>query len=158
MLPKRYLRVLGSKKMNFLKNQSVIFCIFVLFGLLISFLSIHLFSTNLTQIDYSYFSYTLLAIWLYGWVYGINIWEFSENKKVIFSAVTIWVVLKSIIIGWLLFFVTGNILSFLLWVVVAQIDPVSVWHLLKWWKSKRLSQKWVQKNLEKNIFSEICLN
>ncbi|MDA9129083.1 hypothetical protein N9J72_01235 [Candidatus Gracilibacteria bacterium] len=117
------------------------FCLFVLLGFLLSYLSQRILNADITQLNYSYFSYTILAIGLYGGVYGISIEEFKKNKKIVLSAVTLGVLLKSIIIGGLLFLVTGNYLSFIFGVVVAQIDPVSVSHLLKGGKSKRLSTK-----------------
>jgi NhaP-type Na+/H+ or K+/H+ antiporter len=95
---------------------------------------------DLTSIDYTYFTYTLLAMGLYGGVYAINLKDLHSHKKVIISVITTGVILKSVIIGGLLYLVTGNILSFLFGIIVAQIDPISVTYLLQKNKQEKLSK------------------
>jgi len=115
------------------------FVFFILLGLFLSVL-FQKQGINLSEIDYTYLTYSLLAIGLYGGVYAIDLKEFRIHKKIIISAITIGVILKSLIIGGLLFFFTQNILSFLFGIIVAQIDPISVSHLLQKNKTKKLSK------------------
>jgi hypothetical protein len=88
---------------------------------------------------YDSFLIVLLAVGLYGSVYGISLVEFKEHKLLIAKAISIGVVLKSLLSGsvfWLLF---GSPESFVLGIIVAQIDPLSVAHLVES-KSKLFSQ------------------
>lgn len=109
----------------------------IAFGLLLSFF----FPTyNVTDIPkYETILATLLAIGLYGAVHGIDIEEFTKHKGIIIRAVTFGVVLKSLIIGSILLLIFKTPLSFLLGIVVTQIDPLSVAHLVKQ-KSSAFSQ------------------
>lgn len=80
---------------------------------------------------YDTFTYALLAVGLYGSVYGIHLDELKNHTKIVLQAVTIGVLLKTVIIGLTLYFVTRNPVAFLLGLTVAQIDPLSVANLLK---------------------------
>ena len=75
---------------------------------------------------YHFVVYGLLAVGLYGSVYGIDTNKIKENRSIILTAITIGVLLKTIIIGLILFAFTGEKISFLLAIIVAQIDPLSV--------------------------------
>jgi NhaP-type Na+/H+ or K+/H+ antiporter len=86
--------------------------------------------------EYLYVIHTLLAIGLYGSVYAINLDELRKSIPIIIQAVTIGVLLKVIITGSLLYSITQEPTSFLLGVVVAQIDPISVARLLNKEKSR----------------------
>ena len=79
---------------------------------------------------YEHILYSLLAIGLYGSVYGINIAEFKEYRIIVLKAVTFGVALKGIFIGTILWFVMDTPLAFLLGMIVAQIDPLSVSYLV----------------------------
>jgi NhaP-type Na+/H+ or K+/H+ antiporter len=87
---------------------------------------------------YTYIIHTLLAIGLYGSVYGIDNSLIKGNRQIIFNAITIGVFLKTIIIGGLVWLSTQNIYAFILGVVVAQIDPLSVAAI---GKNKQLSER-----------------
>lgn len=89
---------------------------------------------------YDAFTYTLLAIGLYGSVHGIHLEELQSYKKIVLQAVTIGVFLKTIIIGFSLYLVMRNPLAFLLGLTVAQIDPLSVANLFQD-GSKKLSMR-----------------
>jgi len=80
----------------------------------------------------------LLAVGLYASTYGINLKEARKHLKIIISAVTIGVVIKSLISGSILAFVFKDPFFFILGVVVAQIDPLSVAGLMK---GNRLSKR-----------------
>ena len=125
------------------KNILISGFLVLLFGLLFSMWLNNIFNFNITQISdtdhFKYFLNFLLAIWLYTGVYWIDRKEFRENKKIILKVVTLWVILKSAFIGIIFYYLTWNILGFLLWIAIAQIDPLSVSHLI--WKNKRLSKK-----------------
>ena len=125
------------------KNILISGFLVLLFGLLFSMWLNNIFNFNITQISdtdhFKYFLNFLLAIWLYTGVYWIDKKEFRENKKIILKVVTLWVILKSAFIGIIFYYLTWNILGFLLWIAIAQIDPLSVSHLI--WKNKRLSKK-----------------
>jgi len=127
------------------KNILISGFLVLLFGLLLLFSMWlnNIFNFNITQISdtdhFKYFLNFLLAIWLYTGVYWIDKKEFRENKKIILKVVTLWVILKSAFIGIIFYYLTWNILGFLLWIAIAQIDPLSVSHLI--WKNKRLSKK-----------------
>jgi hypothetical protein len=98
-------------------------------GILISFVFPNL---ELQSVPgYEHLLYALLAIGLYGAVAGINIQEFHVHKSLIFRAVTFGVLLKSVIIGSILWFIFQTPYAFLFGVIVAQIDPLSVAHLLE---------------------------
>jgi NhaP-type Na+/H+ or K+/H+ antiporter len=79
---------------------------------------------------YEPFTYTLLAIGLYGSVYGIQLDELKNHNKLIIRAVTIGVLLKTLIIGGILYLATRQPAAFLLALTVAQIDPLAVANLL----------------------------
>jgi len=85
---------------------------------------------------YNTFTYALLAVGLYGSVYGIHVEELQNHTKIILRAVTIGVLLKTIIIGLALYLVTHNAVAFLFGLTVAQIDPLSVANLLQGGTSK----------------------
>jgi len=89
---------------------------------------------------YDTFTYTLLAIGLYGSVYGIHLEELQNHRKIVLRAVTVGVLLKTIIIGVVLYLVSGSTTAFLLGLTVAQIDPLSVANLMQGGASK-LSQR-----------------
>jgi len=80
---------------------------------------------------YESFTYALLAIGLYGSVYGIHLEELRNHRKIVLQAVTVGVLLKTVIIGLALYLVTRDAVAFLLGLTVAQIDPLSVANLLK---------------------------
>jgi len=83
-----------------------------------------------TQPFYEPFTYTLLAIGLYGSVYGIQLKELKNHNRIVIRAVTIGVLLKTLIIGGILYLVTRQPAAFLLALTVAQIDPLAVANLL----------------------------
>ena len=85
---------------------------------------------------FSYLSYTLLAIGLFGAVSGIDLAELSRIRKSVFLVVTLGVIIKIVFIGSILFFITGNIVSYLLACIVAQIDPLAIAKLTENPKSK----------------------
>ncbi len=73
----------------------------------------------------------LLVIGLYASVYEIDVQILKRNVRIVFAALTLGIFLKSIFIGGILYIFTGNTIAFLLGVVVAQIDPLSVSYLLR---------------------------
>jgi len=75
---------------------------------------------------FSTFTYILLGLGLYGAVYGIDLQSLKILKKQVFLVVTVGVLIKILFIGSILFFITGNIFSYLLACIVAQIDPLSI--------------------------------
>ena len=79
---------------------------------------------------YEPFTYTLLAIGLYGSVYGIQLDELKNHNRIVIQAVTIGVLLKTLIIGGILYLATRQPAAFLLALTVAQIDPLAVANLL----------------------------
>ncbi len=79
---------------------------------------------------YEHFLYALLAIGLYGSVYGIDLGEFKQHRNIVLKAVTFGVALKGMVIGAGLWLVLGTPLAFLLGMIVAQIDPLSVSYLV----------------------------
>jgi len=79
---------------------------------------------------YEPFTYTLLAIGLYGSVYGIQLGELKNHNRIVIRAVTIGVLLKTLIIGGILYLATRQPAAFLLALTVAQIDPLAVANLL----------------------------
>lgn len=85
---------------------------------------------DITTVLYILIAYNLLAIGLYGSTYAIEKEEFKKNKGIIISAVTIGVIFKTIFIGALLYLFVQDVRAFLLGVVIAQIDPLSVGNLL----------------------------
>ena len=80
----------------------------------------------------------LLVVGLYASTYGIDIKEARQHVRIIVSAVTLGVVMKALIIGASLSWLFGDPFFFVLGVVVAQIDPLSVTWLMR---GKRLSNK-----------------
>lgn len=81
---------------------------------------------------------TLLAVGLYASTYGIDLKEAKKHLKIIVSAVTIGVVVKSLITGSVLSVVFQDPFFFILGIAVAQIDPLSVAGLMK---GNRMSKK-----------------
>jgi len=79
---------------------------------------------------YEPFTYALLAIGLYGSVYGIQLEELKHHNRIVIQAVTIGVLLKTLIIGGILYLATRQLAAFLLALTVAQIDPLAVANLL----------------------------
>ena len=79
---------------------------------------------------YSIILNLLLAIGFYASVHGIDLVEFKNQRNLILRVVTIGVLIKAFIIGGILFLFTGEPISFILGVVVAQIDPLSISNLL----------------------------
>jgi hypothetical protein len=75
---------------------------------------------------YRYATSLLLAIGLYGSTFGIDRAMASQHKRLIFTAVTVGVLLKATLIGGVLFLITRDPLFIVLGVAVAQIDPLSV--------------------------------
>ena len=75
---------------------------------------------------YHYFINTLLAIGLYGSVYGLERTLIRMDKKVILSAISIGVLLKTAIITLFVWVFTKNAYALILALIVAQIDPLSV--------------------------------
>lgn len=92
------------------------------------------------QSFYEPFTYALLAVGLYGSVYGIHLAELQNHRRIVLQAVTFGVLLKTIIIGATLYLVTRNVSAFLLGLTVAQIDPLSVANLLHGESSKLSSR------------------
>lgn len=74
---------------------------------------------------------TLLAIGLYGSTFGINLAEARQHTKIIVMAVTVGVLLKALFIGGILALIFQDPFYFILGILVAQIDPLSVAALLK---------------------------
>jgi len=74
--------------------------------------------------------YTMLAIGLYGAVHGIDLEEFKNHRMLIVRAVTFGVVIKSIISGCVIWLLFHTPYAFIFGIIVAQIDPISVAHLL----------------------------
>lgn len=106
---------------------------FLYLSLIIGFVLSFLFPWESIQSlpGYELMLYSLLGIGLYGAVHGIDLKEFHNHKALIFRAVTVGVLLKSILIGagiWLLF---QSPYAFLLAIIVSQIDPLSVAHLVE---------------------------
>ena len=89
---------------------------------------------------YEPFTYALLAVGLYGSVYGIHLEELQNHRVIVLRAVTVGVLLKTAIIGLILYLVTQDAVAFLLALTVAQIDPLSVANLLKGGTSKLSSR------------------
>jgi hypothetical protein len=80
---------------------------------------------------YEFVLYALLAVGLYGSVYGIDMHEFRNHRSLIGRAVTFGVVLKSILTGSILWLVFQTPYAFLFGIIVAQIDPLSVAHMIE---------------------------
>lgn len=80
----------------------------------------------------------LLAIGLYASTYGIVLEEAKQHVRLIFSAITVGVLLKALFIGGSLALVFGDPFYLVLGIVVAQIDPLSVASLMK---GSRMSAK-----------------
>lgn len=75
---------------------------------------------------YTYLVTSFLAVGLYGSTCGIDLESLKVNRKTVFSAVTLGVFLKIVIIGGTLYYITGEVVSVLLAPILAQIDPLSV--------------------------------
>jgi NhaP-type Na+/H+ or K+/H+ antiporter len=101
----------------------------IVLGLLLS----HLFpNNNITSIPhYETFLNVILAIGLYGSVHGINLKEFRMHQGIIFRAITFGVLVKNLIIGGIMWAIFHTPLAFLLAIIVTQIDPLSVAHLIE---------------------------
>lgn len=87
---------------------------------------------------YQFITASLLAIGLYASTYGIDLKEARAHSRIILSAVTVGVLLKALITGSILAFAFQDPLFFVLGIVVAQIDPLSVAGLMK---GQRMSKK-----------------
>lgn len=89
--------------------------------------------TDLTALPnhamYEPFTYVLLAVGLYGSVYGIDLNELRTHRGIVLQAVTIGVFLKAVIIGGVFYLLSNKPTAFLLGLTVAQIDPLSVANL-----------------------------
>ncbi|MEK7570766.1 MAG: hypothetical protein AAB553_00695 [Patescibacteria group bacterium] len=79
-----------------------------------------------------------MAIGLYSSTYGIVLKEAKQHLKIILSAVTVGVFLKALFIGSILSWLFHDPFFFLLGIMVAQIDPLSVSKLMH---GTRLSAK-----------------
>jgi hypothetical protein len=73
----------------------------------------------------NYFQYGLLAIGLYGAVYGIDLWALQHQKKTALIVVTLGVCFKILFIWGILYSITGLQISWLLGAILGQIDPLS---------------------------------
>jgi hypothetical protein len=73
----------------------------------------------------NYLQYTLLAIGLYGAVYGIDLGALQQQKKTALIVVTLGVCFKILFIWGILYIVTGLQISWLLGAILGQIDPLS---------------------------------
>ena len=92
---------------------------------------------TITQLPhYEFVLNTILGIGLYGAVHGINLKGFRTHQGLILRAITFGVLLKNIIIGGLMWIIFQTPLAFLLAIIVTQIDPLSVAHLIKKKSSK----------------------
>jgi hypothetical protein len=85
-----------------------------------------------TSTVYEYLINFILAIGLYASVSAINTSSLREDKKIIFKAVTLGVMLKILIIFTIMYFkAPTSIEAFMLAIIVAQIDPLSVSAILR---------------------------
>jgi len=75
---------------------------------------------------YSLLTAALLAIGLYASTYGIVLRDARQHLRIILTAVTFGVLLKALLIGSVLAVVFHDPFFFVLGVIVAQIDPLSV--------------------------------
>ena len=75
--------------------------------------------------------YGALAVGLYGSTSGIYLHELHKHRNLIIRAVTLGVLLKSIIIGSALWLIFHTPYAFLFGIIVAQIDPLAVAYLSK---------------------------
>lgn len=109
--------------------------LFILIGVAISYLF------NINNIENSKYITSIsdiaLAIGLYGSVYGIDVESLKKNLNIVFSAISIGVILKISIIGGILWLYMQTPVAFLLAAIIAQIDPLSISALEK---SKNLSK------------------
>ena len=118
------------------QSYSMKLFLFVLFGLALAIL---LGIRHIERADWYLFTISLLlAIGLYSSTYGIVLQEARKHLKIILSAITIGVLIKALFIGSILTVIFHNPFFFLLGIMVAQIDPLSVSALLH---GKRLSAK-----------------
>ena len=112
----------------------------ILLAFIVGLVAQKLFGLDILWISWiEVFIYSLLGLGLYGAVYGIEMKFLKENKTLVILAVTIWVIFKALFVGSLLYLVYPTPYSFLLGIVVAQIDPLSVAHLEK---MRALSPRW----------------
>lgn len=87
---------------------------------------------SLTDIPgYTTILFTLLGIGLYGSVYGIEQDEFKKHLSIIIQAISIGVVGKCLFIGTVVWAIFDIPEAFVLAVIVTQIDPLSVAHLVE---------------------------
>jgi NhaP-type Na+/H+ or K+/H+ antiporter len=110
------------KKLKILLPYLLIFLGYAIFNIFNQINTQDIIHTSLFQILVD----IILAVGLYGAVFGIDINEFKKNFKFIFNIVTIGVIFKVLFVGSIMYIFTNNPLSFLLATVIAQIDPVSV--------------------------------
>lgn len=89
---------------------------------------------------YEPFTYTLLAIGLYGSVYGIHRKQLGEQRAIVLRAITLGVLLKTLMIGGVFYLYSKQLSAFLLGLAVAQIDPLSVANLMQG-KKHKLSER-----------------
>jgi NhaP-type Na+/H+ or K+/H+ antiporter len=87
---------------------------------------------------YMLFIGTLLAIGLYSSTFGISVREARRHIRLIFTAVTVGVIVKAFIIGSILSLVMQNPFGYILGIVMAQIDPLSTAALMQ---NNRLSKR-----------------
>jgi NhaP-type Na+/H+ or K+/H+ antiporter len=87
---------------------------------------------------YLYTTSLMLALGLYGSTYGIDVSGARRDSRLIIVAVSVGVVLKSLLIGGAVYVILRNPLDLLLGVVVAQIDPLSVASMVT---NRRLSKR-----------------
>lgn len=105
----------------------------ILFVAIISGFIFHLFFPQLTIQNfqgYNFLLYSLLAIGLYGAVCGIELTELHRHRFLILRAITLGVIIKSLMIGSIFWFLFHSPYAFLFGIIVAQIDPLSVAHLI----------------------------
>lgn len=74
---------------------------------------------------------TLLAVGLYSSTFGISIQDARAHIRIILKAITIGVLLKSLIIGSVMAAVLQHPFGFVLGILVAQIDPLATVALMK---------------------------
>lgn len=104
-----------------------LFFVFLIIGFFINYI----FPSVGAGVNFSEVSIILLVIGLYASVYEIDTHILNKHKQLLLSALTLGVLFKAIFIGTILFLITQSSFAFLLGIVVAQIDPLSVSHLLQ---------------------------
>ena len=113
------------------KNKSLLeflTLVFVLFMVFLGWLIATNYNVSMLQNGkyYPLLLNILLGVGLYASVRGIDTTIASRDKYTLLNAVTFGVLFKVIIIGSVIYLITGEPISFLLAVIVAQIDPLSV--------------------------------